>query len=122
MKKRSKYILAVLVIVLIAASFCVGRAAAGQEQRRARAERCLTLLQFALEKAETGDLADAGTMRALISNVYAACQFCDDDRSATQLHDLWNYLIFESDGDLVSAKEIALRELNAVLAAEKAAD
>ena len=31
---------------------------------------------------------------------------------ANQLHDLWNFLIFESDGNIESVKQIALKELN----------
>ncbi len=61
-------------------------------------------------------------MKALISNVYAAYQFCDDSKSADQLHDLWNYLIFESDSNLDDTKEIVLRELNAVLRSIKTSE
>ena len=77
---------------------------------------------FAIDKAENGDLTDQGTMRGLISNVYAAYQFCDNSKSANQLHDLWNYLVFESDGSTAVGAEIALRELNAVLHSIKMTD
>jgi len=41
---------------------------------------------------------------------------------ASQLHDLWNFLIFESNGNLENTKEIALRKLNDALRAVKAGD
>ena len=88
----------------------------------ARSGRCSTLIGFAIDKAENGDLADQGTMKALISNVYAAYQFCDNSVVANQLHDLWNFLIFESDGNLENTKEIALIELNDALRAIKVSD
>ena len=34
-------------------------------------------------------------MEALISNVYAAYQFCDQPHLSEQLYDLWNTLIFD---------------------------
>ena len=36
-------------------------------------------------------------MEAVISNVYAAYQFCDNPNVSNLLHDLWNELIFEGD-------------------------
>ena len=90
-----------------------------QRNSAVRIERCCTLILFAIDKAENGDLADQGTMKALISNVYAAYQFCDDTTLANQLHDLWNFLIFESDDSLDFVKEISLIELNDILRAIK---
>ena len=115
MKKRNKIVVILLIIALVVASFFFGSHLTEQKNSNARIERCCTLIKFAIDKAENGDLTDEGTIRGLISNVYAAYQFCDDSKSANQLHDLWNYLIFESDNDIDSAKEIALRELNTVL-------
>ena len=112
----------IILIAIIAASFFVGKYVAQEENTNARSERCGTLIGFAIEKAENGDLADQGTMRALISNVYAAYQFSDNSEVTSQLHDLWNFLIFESDGNLENAKEIALIELNDALRAVKASD
>ena len=122
MKMRKKYFFIVILIVIIVASFFAGKYVTRVENTNARSERCSTLIGFAIEKAENGDLADQGTMRALISNVYAAYQFCDNSVVTSQLHDLWNFLIFESDGNLENAKEIALIELNDALRAVKASD
>lgn len=122
MKINKKIILIVILFVTIVASFFVGKQVAQVENTNARGESCSTLIVFAIEKAENGDLADQGTMRALISNVYAAYQFCDNSVVKNQLHDLWNFLIFESDANLESAKEIALIELNDALRAVKAGD
>ena len=122
MKKSSKFIGLIVIIALIVASFFVGSYVSEQKNNHARMERCKTLMMFAIDKAENGDLTDQGTMRGFISNVYAAYQFCDDSKSAKQLHDLWNYLIFESDSSIDNVKEIALRELNTVLRSIKIAD
>ena len=122
MKKRNKIVVVLLIIALVVASFFWGSHSTEQKNSNARIERCCTLIKFAIDKAENGDLTDEGTMRGLISNVYAAYQFCDDSKSANQLHDLWNYLIFESDDNVHAVKEIVLRELHAVLRSMKVTD
>ena len=122
MKTSKKVFISVILIIVIVASFFVGRNVTQAENSNTRSERCCTLIGFAIDKAENGDLTDQRVMRALISNVYAAYQFCDDSVVANQLHDLWNFLIFESDGDLESVKEIALKELNDALRAIKTSD
>ena len=119
MKASKKGVLSVVLIVIIAASFFVGKYVTQRENASARSERCSTLIAFAIEKAENGDLLDQDTIRALVSNVYAAYQFCDNAVVANQLHDLWNFLIFESDGNLENVKETALIELNDALRAIK---
>ncbi len=115
MKTNRKLLFSNVLIVIIIASFFAGRYMTKKENSDKRIERCCTLIGFAIDKAENGDLTDQVVMRTLISNVYAAYQFCDDSKSAKQLHDLWNYLIFESDGNVDAVKDIALQELNAVL-------
>ena len=122
MKMSKKVFFSAILIVIIVASFFVGKYVTQVENTDARSGRCSTLIGFAIDKAENGDLADQGTMRALISNVYAAYQFCDNSVVANQLHDLWNFLMFESDGNLENAKEIALIELNDALRAIKVSD
>lgn len=115
MKNRSKIVIVLAIIVLMGVSFFVGSYVTEQKNSNTRIQRCSTLIKFAIDKAENGDLTDDGTMRGLISNVYAAYQFCDDSKVANQLHALWNYLIFENDGNFESAKEIVLIELNDAL-------
>jgi len=122
MKTSKKGFLSVFLIIIIVASFFAGKYVAQKENASARIERCSTLIVFAIDKAENEDLLDQDTIRALISNVYAAYQFCDNSVVANQLHDLWNFLIFESDGNLENAKEIALTELNDALRAIKASN
>lgn len=122
MKTSKRIFISVILIGIVVASFFVGRYVTQVESVNTNSGRCCTLISFAIDKAENGDLADQGTMRALISNVYAAYQLCDDTVVANQLHDLWNFLIFESDGNLENAKEIALIELNDALRAIKTSD
>ena len=122
MKKSKKAIFSVILIIAVAASFFVGKYVAQAENTYTRNARCCTFIGFAIDKAENGDLSDEGTMDALISNVYAAYQFCDDSKSANQLHDLWNFLIRSSGENVDSLKEIALSELNGVLRAFKVND
>ena len=119
MKMNRKAFFSVILMISIVASFLVGKYVTQAENTDARKARCCTLVGFAIDKAEKGDLADQGTMDALISNVYAAYQFCDDSKVASQLHNLWNLLIFERDGSIESIKEIALIELNDALRAIK---
>ena len=122
MKTSKKVFISVILIIVMAASFFAGRNITQVENFNTRSERCCTLIGFAIDKTENEDLTDQGVMRALISNVYAAYQFCDNTTVAIQLHDLWNFLIFESDGNLENAKEIASIELNDALRAIKVSD
>lgn len=122
MKTGKRIFISVILIISMVASFFAGRYATKAENSNTRSERCCTLIGFAIDKAENEDLADQGIMRALISNVYAAYQFCDNSVVANQLHDLWNYLVFESDGNFESVKEIALIELNDALRVIKISD
>ena len=64
-------------------------------------------------EVENGDLSDQDTIEALISNIYAAYEFCDEPISKNQLHDLWNYMIFEYDNNQ-SGKDILSQELNSI--------
>lgn len=122
MKTTSKLLVSIALIVTMLASFFAGKYLSELENRNTRTARCSTLIGFAIDKAENEDLSDQGTMRALISNVYAAYQFCDDTKSASQLHDLWNFLVFEGDGNWESVKETVLIELNDALRAIKTSD
>ena len=113
--KRRKIVTAIVIIALVVISFFVGSYVTEQKNNNSRIEKCSTLIKFAIDKAENGNLADEGLMSGLISNVYAAYQFCDDSTAANQMHALWNYLIFESDDNSDSVKEKVLTELNNVL-------
>ena len=123
MTTNKKIMISIVIIILIIASFFTGRYVVEQENKNSRIERCSTLVTFAIDKVENGDLSDEGTMKALISNVYAAYQFCDNTTVAEQLHALWNYLIFESDANNIKAtKDIVIVELNDVLRSIKTTD
>lgn len=123
---KIKMILIPGILVLLLASFWMGGYVKQQTYIKSREQRCGTLVSFALGKAENGDILDPGTMKALISNVYAAYQFCDDPVLQTQLHGLWNYLLFEEEDvaeeDAAAVRDILLRELKSVQDAIKKKD
>jgi hypothetical protein len=121
MTLKKKIPILFLVAMLLIASFFLGSYVREQRYNRDRVQRCCTLISFAINKAENENLADMGTMSALISNVYAAYQFCDDSSAAPQLHDLWNFMLRESNKSS-DVKDIVLNELNAVLNSIKPAD
>ncbi len=118
MKTKRNILLGVIVVVLVAASFFAGGYVKEQEYSDGRMQRCSTLVFFALDKAENKDLSNPDIMEALISNVYAAYEYCDDPIVKNQLHDLWNYLIFEGDDSTVT-KDILSNELESVSEALK---
>ena len=112
MKAHRNIFIGIAFIVLMVVAFLVGSFMREQEYTRDRKEHCVTLVSFALNKLENEDISDQNVMEAMISNVYAAYQFCDDPILAMQLHDLWNALIRESD---VGIRDIALQELQSIL-------
>ena len=115
MKKTVKIISCIAVLVLLAVSFLMGSYVKERENLNGRQQRCHALIVFAVEKAENGDIADPGVMQALVSNVYAAYQFCDDPALAAQMHDLWNALVFDGDSYIGREENLAnrLKELAA---------
>ncbi|MBE6913404.1 MAG: hypothetical protein E7472_00515 [Ruminococcaceae bacterium] len=97
MKHAKKILVGIAVAALIMIAFLAGRQIQERNHRDARAQRCCTLISFAIDKAESNALADAAAAQALVSNIYAAYQFCDNSVPANQLHDLWNTLMFSAD-------------------------
>lgn len=121
MKNFSKLMICITFIAAAAAAFFAGSHLQEQAHIEARAQRCQTLLTFAIDKAGTETLADQDMMEALISNVYAAYQFCDDPHMAAQLHDLWNELLV--DGEHYAGREDTLTaQLQAILNALQITD
>lgn len=122
MKNHRKFMVGILLVVFIVAAYFIGGHITEKKLNAERTVRCGTLITFAIDKAENEDLTDQSVINALISNVYAAYQFCDDNQSANQLYDLWNSLIFENDSNIDDIKENVLRELHAVLRSIKASE
>ena len=121
MKNFSKLVISIVFIMAAAAAFFAGSHLREQAHTETRIQRCQTPLTFAIDKAETEDLADQDIMEALISNVYAAYQFCDDPHSAAQLHELWNDLML--DGERYIGREDTLTaQLQTILETMRAAD
>lgn len=110
---KKKIIISLIAIVLLVASFFSGSYINEKRNLDARVLRCRTFISFAIDKVENEDFADQSVMKALASNIYAAYQFCDDVNVADQLHDLWNYVLDESDE--TGAKEVVLQELKSTL-------
>ena len=97
MKRMKKIAVCMAFAAAIAVSFFLGSYQKEQEYAQSRMQRCNTLILFAIDKAEAGELANQETMEALISNLYAAYEFCDNPIEAQQLHDLWNTMFFEGE-------------------------
>lgn len=97
MKKAIKVVIVAVFLIAIGVSFFVGRHTKQQEHLDNRLQNCHTFISFAIDKAETQDISDPNIIDALISNVYAAYQFCDQPHLSEQLYDLWNTLIFDGN-------------------------
>lgn len=115
-------LISVIVCLLLVASFFAGSYWREKKQSDVRLQRCCHFISFAIDKAENDDLSDSSTVKALISNVYAAYESCDDEIPKEQLHQLWNLLVHATDGGEDDIRLIALNELNAVLKCIKPAD
>ena len=109
MKKGGKMLMAAAFLAAAGVSFWAGGALKVREYENVRAQRCRTILSFAVEKAESGELSEPDAAEALASNVYAASQICGDPDLSAQLHDLWNSLIFEGDSYAGREDELAAR-------------
>lgn len=112
--KKYKIITGIICLSLIIASFFAGGYIKEREYINGRKQQCETLVSLAIDKADNRDISEQGVMEALISNVYAAYELCDDPVLAEQLHDLWNTLIFES-GSYDTMRDTALTKLKDIL-------
>ncbi len=93
---KVKNLVFIVIFVLVAfSSFFAGKYSNQKEILDLNSEKCNTFISFAIEKLDNQSLTDKGVKEALISNIYATYQFCDDSYLSQQLHDLWNMLLFE---------------------------
>lgn len=115
---KKKIISCLIVLALLTASFFTGSYVKEQKNLDARVQRCRTFVSFALDKAENEDYSDQAVMKALASNIYAAYQYCDDENTTAQLHDLWNYVLDHSDD--AGSKDVVIQELRGVINSYKA--
>ena len=108
--RRKAIVLLLAWAVTVGLGFYAGTAMEERAQRERQAERCRTLLVLAADKAETlRSSGEAGTLEALISNVYAARDYAGsagDGMLSSALDELWNALI--SDGENLPGHEDAL--------------
>ena len=114
--KKNRAIIVSLFIICIFASFFAGKSLSEKKYIKNREQQCKTQIVFAIDKIE--DLKEEynnDDMEAIISNIYAAYEYCDNGTLSSSLHDLWNALIF--DGENIKGKEDdlvkALKDSNA---------
>ena len=115
MKRAVKILIVILFLLSLTAAFWAGGYLKEQAYQDSRNQRCAKLILFAIDKAENHDLSDNGVREALISNLYAAHEFCDDPAIGAQLNDLWNTLIYRADTYLSRQNELVV-ELQDILA------
>lgn len=115
MKYVSKIAVILFFLLCLVLSFRSGSYRKEREYQNVRIQRCERLILFAIDKTENHDLSDTGVMGVLISNLYAAHEFCDDPVIGAQLNDLWNTLIYRGDG-LIDNQEALTGQLRGILA------
>ncbi|GAA6514534.1 hypothetical protein [Merdimmobilis hominis] len=121
MRGAVKIVVCIAFAAAIAASFFLGSYKKEQEYTESRIQRCNTLILFAIDKAEKEDLSNQETMKALISNIYAAYELCDNPIGAQQLHDLWNTMIFEGE-TYIGKEDMLADQLRGILNRMQAAE
>lgn len=111
MKKFSRAAIVIAAFIAISAiSVFAGSHIKEKDYLNSRTQRCTELISFAIDKIEHDDLSNQDVMEAVISNVYAAYQFCDNPNVSNLLHDLWNELIFEGESS-VDSKDVLVAQL-----------
>lgn len=116
MKHVRKFIVVAMFLLSLALSFWAGSYVKEQEYQDKRNQRCARLILFAIDKAENHDLSDSGVLEALISDLYAAHEFCDDPATAALINDLWNTLIYRA-APYRDNQTALVKELQAILSA-----
>ena len=99
-----KLLIAGAFVLAISLSALVGNYMSQRESLEVQKQKSLTMISFSIDKIEDLKSAyDDDTMKALISNVYAAAALAPEEALSSALHDLWNALIF--DGENLVGKE-----------------
>ena len=104
----------VMLMIAVGAAFFAGSYRKEKEYMESREQRCQRLMLFAIDKVENHDLSESGVREALISDLYAAHEFCDNPELDAQLNNLWNNLIYRSD-EYVGREDMLLEELRMIL-------
>ena len=107
MKRIAKLLISLAFLLSVIGSFFAGSYWNEQKQADLRTHRCIRLISFAIDKVENHDLTDDDVQKALIGNLYAAQEFCDDVALHAQLNDLWNTLIYRSESYIGYEEELA---------------
>ena len=116
MKKTTQAVRGILFVAAVILAFYAGGALKEKEERDSRQRRCQTLLSFAVDKLDSQDLSEQGVREALLSDLYAAYEYCDKPQLAAEIHAVWNALVFDSAEDesaLSSQLEILSEAINA---------
>ena len=115
MKRKWSLIIGIVILMAVVGSaFFAGTYVKEKEYTENREQRCQRLMLFAIDKAESYDLSESGVREALISDIYAAHEFCDDPELSAQLNSLWNDLIYRSDA-YIGREDVLLKELRTIL-------
>ena len=102
-----KIFMSVVAVVACCVSFAAGNTVCRQNMIESRNRKCNTLISFAVDKLDTlKNEYDSDVMEAVISNIYAAYEYCDEAEMKYALHNLWNALIF--DGENINGNESEL--------------
>lgn len=117
MKKSTQAVLAMVFAAALLLAFWAGSTLKETEQRNARRQRCQVLLSFAVDKLDNQDLSEQGIKEALVSDLYAAYEYCDSPELAAEIHRVWNTLVFDSLEDTNSLSAY-LKTLSDALNAE----
>lgn len=112
MKRITKIFILMTFIIAIGGSFLAGSYIKEKEHIDSRVQRCNRLISFAIDKVENRDLSDNGVMEALISDIYAAHEFCNNPDLSAQLNDLWNSLICKGDSYIGREDELVTQLRN----------
>lgn len=94
MKNYAKVIIAMIFAAAIPLAFYAGSTLKEKEVHHDRRQRCQTLLSFAVDKLDNQGLSEQGVREALISDLYAAYEYCDTPNLAAEIHTIWNTLLF----------------------------
>lgn len=106
-----KSIMIGVFIISICLSFFAGNYFSNNKNMRLRDQRCHTMINFAIDRLDDIQNSYGDDMtETLISYVYAAYEYSNNDKLSSALYDLWNALIFDSE-NIVGKEDDLIRAL-----------
>ena len=114
MKKTGAVLAIVFFITGVVLSFFAGNYMSNREDGEERIQKCRKYILLTIDTVQDKGLALEGASETVVSNLWAAHEFCDNPEISAELSSLWNTLVYEEDTYAAQEDKLVM-QLNDIL-------